>query len=136
MGKGIFKDFWIKLVSVAIAIALWFFVNSEKPRNITFNVPLTPSAIPSGVVVKEIFPDKVKVIVRGKFTTILSLDSKAIRINLPFTISRGDTEVSREISSKDVVVPSGIEFVKVEPNKVLIKKGDAKKGDGSIFQKK
>ncbi len=131
MGKGIFKNFWIKLISIAIAIVLWFFVNGEKPRNITFNIPLTPSAIPSGMVVKEIFPNKVNVTLRGKFGLILAQNPKMIKLNLPLTrisnITKIDTEVYCEISTSDIFVPPGIEVVKVEPNRcqVLIKKGDA-----------
>lgn len=120
MGKGIFKDFWIKFISVAIAIALWFYVNSEKNRNITFHISPLPAGISSRVV-KEVLPGKVKVTVCGKFTTVLSLDAKAIKINLPLTADRADTEVSCEISRKNVVIPSGIEFVKVEPNRVLMR---------------
>ena len=134
MGKGIFKDLWIKLISIAIAIALWFFVNSEKQRNITLHIPLTPVAVPPGVAVKEIFPDKVKVTLQGKFGLLLTQNPNTIKLNLPLprmsNINKMDTEVYCEISAKDIFVSPGIEVVRIDPGRVVVK---LKKGDASTF---
>jgi len=132
MGKGIFKDFWIKLISVAIAIALWFYVNSEKPRNITLSIsptlrvrviPEQETLFPERKKISEIIPDKVKIILCGKLGKILSLNAKKIELNLPLVVSKRDTEVLYKFSDMDVIIPSEVEveLVKIDPNQVLVR---------------
>jgi len=127
MGRGILKNFWVQLTSVIIAIVLWFYVNGEKPRSIVLNIALVPVSVPSGMSVKEIVPNRVKVTMRGKFNELLTLNARAIKLNLSrvgiSSINRGDTEVFREISARDVSVSSNIEVVKIEPSRAAVKIG-------------
>ena len=120
MGKGILKNFWLRLISVVIAIVLWLYVNSEKPRNVTFNVSLAPSAVPAGMVIKEILPGKVKVTLSGRLGSFFVLNAKTIKLSLPYSI-KGDTEILCEILPQDLYIPRGIEVVKIEPGSAIVK---------------
>lgn len=121
MGKGILKDFWIKVISVAIAIALWFYVRGDKQKEIALNVFPSFNVISSGIDIEEVNPAKIKVILSGKFTTLLFLNSKTVKLNLPLVLTENNTEIFCRISTRDVIVPEGVEVVRTEPSELCIR---------------
>lgn len=122
MNKKIFKDFWIKFISVVFAITLWFFVVNEKVRRVSVNVPISAS-VPAGI---EVSPDTVKVTLEAEFREILRLNSGDVVITgIPYVRlgkAAEDEGSIFEIKSDHIFAPSGFRVVSIEPAEIKLTK--------------
>jgi len=120
MLKWLLKDKRMKFVSVVLAVTLWFFVNSPKPREVVFTMPVQIFGIPQNYIVKKINPSKIKVKVRGKFISVFVYSFKAPKIKIQWNSLNtfpGISECSFDINAKNIEQELGIEIVKIETEK-------------------
>ena len=61
MLQGLTKNLFLKLLSLAFALILWFFVMGEQKQEVAFNVPLILKNIPDGLMVANEVPSQVDV---------------------------------------------------------------------------
>jgi len=114
-----FRDFWLKAVSVAIAVLLWFTVAGEPVVERGLEIPLELENVPPELEISSAPPDTVSVRVRGTSRVVGRLDSSEVAAVLDL----GDEGPGRrlfDMFSDRVEVPPGIEITSVVPATVTL----------------
>jgi YbbR domain-containing protein len=73
MGKGFFKDIWLKLGALFLALLLWFHVITDRSYEFIFSCPLRVVNVPDNLILYDEVPQEVSFLVKGKGKTILKL---------------------------------------------------------------
>jgi hypothetical protein len=73
MADGFFKDFWLKLGAIFLALFLWFHVITDRPHEHIFSCDLKVVNIPDNLIVYEEIPQEVKFSVEGRGKTLIRL---------------------------------------------------------------
>lgn len=114
------KNFLIKVLSIIIALALWFllvFQGNISNREVT--VPIEFSHIPASVIVEQVIPSEVKVNISGNSRDVSALSPAEIKVVIDLANSKQGTE--QVDLNKDVVkLPPYLKLVSVSPNRVLV----------------
>jgi len=128
----IFKDFWLKLFSLTLAILIWFTVSLAIPkegfpaaalalkateRHTFSNLPVVVMSSASDVRNFKVNPNEVAVTVEGDPKILQNLQSKDIRVIVDLT----GVEAARDMTKRiDVSIPAGVTLVRVDPQEVHI----------------
>jgi YbbR domain-containing protein len=73
MANGFFKDIWLKLGAIFLALLLWFHVITDRPHEHVFSCDLKVVNIPDNLIVYEEIPQEVKFSVEGRGKTLIRL---------------------------------------------------------------
>jgi YbbR domain-containing protein len=126
----VFKDFWLKLFSFALAVLMWFTISSAIEQEgsskhlfgagseeRTFNaVPVIVLSSARQVLSCRIHPETVTVVVRGDPALIRGLGDNAIEVSVDLT----DIAAARTFTKRvKVSAPAGVEHT-VQPDEVVI----------------
>jgi YbbR domain-containing protein len=109
------KDIGLKLLSLAIAVLLGFFVRSDgNSSQAGFTVPVQLQAIPEGMMVVAPLRAEVQVNVRGPSFLVsqLLITPRVVVLNLPADVK---SSFVRSISSEDLNLPSSVQLLDVAP---------------------
>lgn len=133
MRELVFKDIWLKLFSLGLAILVWFTLNSmanQKEGLTPRSLPLqqmeqrTFSNVPVAVVSSaddsrtfHINPKQVDVTVQGEPNVIKSLYNHDIRVLVDLTGIGAAHDLRKRI---EVSTPAGVTRVRVEPEEVQV----------------
>ena len=127
----IFKDFWLKLFSLALAVLIWltvaFAIKKEGSPVVALTVPLQEMAFSNLPVVVmssaqdvrsfKVSPDQVEVTVQGEAKALRGIQAKDIRVIVDLT----DIEAAQALKKRmDVSMPAGISLVRVVPSEVQV----------------
>jgi hypothetical protein len=109
-----------KLLSLAIAVALWLGYVGEAEIGTSLATPLQYRNLPRELEVSTDFADRVYLKVRGPATRLsaASLGQSAIILDLSGVTRPGERTFS--INSSNVVLPAGVELVSVIPSQVRL----------------
>jgi YbbR domain-containing protein len=101
---------------VIIAIIVWFVVATSEQQEVSFYVPIKFVSEPEGL---KAFTDVnlVSVLVKGPKVSMKSLSFNDIRIEIDVSSFKNGEYLYR-IKPKDVILPSGISLVRVEPQDI------------------
>jgi YbbR domain-containing protein len=114
-------NFVWKLASLALAIALWFFVAGE-PELVTIqSVPVLYRNLPRSLLLLSDAPDQVRVELRGpseRFTRA-DLSNAFVQLDLAGVIDPGDQTFT--LSATDFSLPQGVRFVRAVPSQVRLR---------------
>jgi YbbR domain-containing protein len=128
----VFKDFWLKLFSFALAALIWFTVNIAIKNDISpvASLSLAPTEqmtlrdLPIAVLLPaqqarglSINPKTADVIVQGDPTSLRNLHMQNVRVLVDLS-DGGALQTSRR--RVEVSTPAGITHVKVDPEEVRI----------------
>jgi hypothetical protein len=119
----VFEDFWLKLLSLALAVLIWLTVTfvSQKEvgteNHVFSNLPVTVLASAEDVHNFRVSPVQVEVIVQGDPRTVQNLQSKDIRATVDLTGVTTARDLRKPIH---VSVPTGITFTRVTPEEVQV----------------
>ena len=128
----VFKDFWLKLFSFALAILAWFTVdvalrNATSPaaslsllpteRRVFPNLPVVVMSSAEEARGVRVNPKEVEVIVQGEGKALARLQSKDIRVLVDLTVVQAAHDLKIRI---EVLTPPGIHQVKVDPEEVQV----------------
>jgi hypothetical protein len=130
----VFKDFWLKLFSLALAILVWKFVNEAVKKQVpparapesmiqplqrqTFlRLPVVVMSSASDVRSFRVDTSEVAVTVQGDPALVEKLLAKEIHPIVDLTGIESARDLRKRI---DVVTPSGISYVRVDPPEVEI----------------
>ena len=112
------NNFFLRIISVIMAIGFWFFVSTSDYNEYSFNVPVKLKNIKNDMVaVNE--NGLVNVVLRGPSFTLKNISFKEIEVSVDassFTVGRN----FYRIRLSEVKVPAGIDVVRVEPSEVVI----------------
>ncbi len=125
-----FKDFWLKLFSLVLAVLIWttvsFTIRNESatatPVSATavsreFYVPVLVVSEAADVRQAHVNPSAVEVTVRGEPDALGKLTDKDIRVLVDLT----DIESARGVRKKvEVSTPPGVAHIKIFPDEVEI----------------
>jgi len=127
----VFKDFWLKLFSFALAVLAWFTVdvglrNSTSPvaslslgafKERDFTLPVVVMSSAEDVRSVKVDPKEAKVTVRGESQVLQKLQPKDVRVLLDLT----GIEVAPYLKKRiEVATPAGVTYVRVDPEEVLV----------------
>lgn len=118
--KTLFLDNYpIKIVSLAFAIILWFYVNSRGGTEMDIAVPLELKNVPARLVVVGDIMDEVTVRVKGRDRILQTLATQPIRAALDLTDAReGDQVFFMDPSA--IAVPANIQITRINPQRILV----------------
>ncbi len=110
----------LKIASVVIAIALWFFVNSRGVSEITISVPLEIKNLAESHEIVKQKTNEVNVGLRGHERLIKGIRIQDIRVYLDMSKMKDGWGVYY-INKENIKVPPSIEVTKIDPSVVKIK---------------
>ncbi len=128
----VLKDFWLKLLSLALATLAWFTVdvalrNSTPPipslslkpsEEIRFSrLPVVIMSSAEDVRSMKVNPKEVEVTVRGEPKILQKLQPKEIRVIVDLTGIEAAHDLKKRI---EVSTPAGVTYVKVDPEEVQV----------------
>ncbi len=113
------KDWSLRLLSLAFAIMLWFFVVGEEKAEITINVPLEIVNLPASLIISNDIPSAIEVRVYGPRSLVRSIATERISkvINLK-GVKPG--KITEQIAPDTLPLPKGVEVLRVQPRFVEI----------------
>lgn len=114
-------DNWLlKLISLAFAVVLWFFVMSERRLEVAHIVPLEYKGLPQGLMIANEVPNSVAVRISGPRALLMNLSPGDISISVDLkNLSAGVTSFKRLEESLNI--PSGLKVTRVSPSYVDVK---------------
>lgn len=112
-------NWWLKLLSLALAYALWAIVTQAPPVEMRVSVPVEVAHVPAGLTVAEQTPARVELQLRGSESLLRRLDPEEIGVVLDVSQAGvGNQEFRLEAGNVDV--PPGIEVLRIVPAEVRL----------------
>lgn len=123
------KNLGLKLISLALAVVLWFVVSGprrEPVRERLFTVPLSLVSIPPRLAITTDIPGSVAVRVRGRNADLrnLSTQNLEVPVDLGWMQKPGEAEIT--LRPQAINIPPELEVVSIVPNKVRFRVEEVK----------
>lgn len=115
----LFNNLALKILSLAFAILLWFFITARGTSEVTFEVPIEYVNIPSGYEIIQKERDKVSVSVSGSERILRSLRPEDLRVVIDLTEGAFGV-VSYSIKERNIRVPPAVSISNVSPPSVRV----------------
>jgi hypothetical protein len=123
--KLVLKDFWLKLFSLALAVLIWFTVNTALSlgpggQRVLAGLPVVTVVTASSAEAARSFsvnPKTVSVTVQGDPRILSILQKKDIRVLVDLTGLPAAHNLRRPV---EVSTPAGVTYVRVDPEEVEI----------------
>ncbi len=80
MFRRLTENLFLKLLSLAFALILWFFVMGEQKQELSYAVPLAIKNLPADLMVANEIPSQVDVRISGPRTLLVNIDPKDLGI--------------------------------------------------------
>lgn len=113
------KNFRLKLISIAFAFALWFFVAGQSPTELAIMAPLGYKGIARDMIMTSAPFGEVDVRVVGPRFLLNNIEPGKVIAELDLSGAKAGTSVVR-ILPKDVNVPMGVKVARVVPGSVEV----------------
>jgi YbbR domain-containing protein len=115
------SDNWVlKLLSLAFALVLWFFVMGERKLEVGYTVPLELKSVPEGMMVANEVPSLIDVRLSGPRTLLMNLSPKDISISVDLAdLKPGLTSFKR--LEERLSIPSGVRVTRLSPSFIDVK---------------
>jgi len=120
IAQGLERDMALRLISLALAIGLWIFVNAGQHGAVqSFQVPVSYRDLPLGFVLTNPHPDVVKIQVSGPRTLLSIIDPIHLTLRLDLT-GVGIGQASFKIGPDSFPVPRHTEVTSVLPSQIVL----------------
>lgn len=120
MIEKIFENWVLKLISLAFAVVLWFFVMGESRMEVTHVAPLEYKNLPEGLMIASEVPTSVAIMVSGPRALQVNLSPSDISLSIDLTgLSAGVTSFKRLEESLNI--PTGLKITRISPSYVDVK---------------
>jgi YbbR domain-containing protein len=117
---AIFRDVGLKLLSLLVAFALWFFVNAgERDTEAAFQVPLELRNIPAHLMLVSPRTDFIDLRVTGPRTLLSRIDPERLAMALDLGGVRPGPAVFR-LRPEALELPRGVNVVRLTPSEVTL----------------
>ena len=117
--KYVFGNMAFKLVSLAIAILLWWAVGRDQLLEIPMTVPLEFQNAPSGLEINSNYPFEARVTLRGPERMMQGLNVSAVHAVLDLQ-EAGPGERTFDLSRNQIRVPRDVKVVQIVPSQFHI----------------
>lgn len=112
-----FGHFWLKAISLAVAVLLWMVVSGEEPVERGLRVPLELQQMPPGLELQSELPALVDVRVRGGSTTLSRVAAGDIVAMLDVHTARPGQRLF-QLTTDQVRAPFGVQVLQISPSSV------------------
>jgi len=120
MRASLFSNFWLKVLALALATALWFLVVGERGTEVGFLIPLELKGIPPDMVVTSNPPREVEVRVTGSAALLSNLIPG--QISAVIDLSKAEPGLNRfNLMNERLKAPRGITVIRLNPSFIKIK---------------
>jgi len=120
MAEKIFENWLLKLISLAFAVVLWFFVMGESRMEVNHIVPLEYVNLPEGLMIANEVPTSVALRINGPRALQVNLDPEDIGLRVDLEdLSAGVTSFKRLDETLDI--PGGLKITRISPSYVDVK---------------
>ena len=120
MADKIFENWLLKLISLAFAIVLWFFVMGESRMEVNHIVPLEYVNLPEGLMIASEVPTSAALRINGPRALQVNLDAGDIGLRVDLKdLSAGVTSFKRLDETLDI--PGGLKITRISPSYVDVK---------------
>lgn len=117
--KLITENITFKLISIALAIFLWFFVTFKGQTETSVEVPIEFKSTPAEMEILKQSVKKVTVTISARERILKELIQKNIRVVIDLSnVKLGENSIP--ITKSSVKLPRGIEILKIEPSQIKI----------------
>lgn len=110
----------LKLISLAFAVVLWFFVMGERRHEVSHVVPVTYQGVPEGLIIANQVPGSVEVVVSGPRAVLSHLSSGDMAIFVDLTGAEAGVTSFKRLE-ESLSTPAGLAVVRVSPAYVDVK---------------
>ncbi|MGH9776904.1 MAG: hypothetical protein ACRD5I_00685 [Candidatus Acidiferrales bacterium] len=118
--KRIFvDDWWLKLLSLALAYALWAIVTQAPPVEIGMSVPLELRDLPRELQVEGEIPTRIHLHLRGPEGRMRRLEPEEVGVAVDMSWATPGRHTLR-LDVSHVELPPGIEVVRIVPEEVRL----------------
>ncbi len=113
------KDWKLKLLSLALAVMLWYtvFQIGEPKKDIT--VPVSVSNLSRNMVIMRLDPERVFITVSGRVSMLKDIKDRDVTVHVNMNGAKEGNTVF-DITKANVAVPKGIEIVDIRPGTVRV----------------
>jgi YbbR domain-containing protein len=120
MIEKLFENWLLKIVSLAFAVVLWFFVMGESRMEVNHIIPLEYENLPAGLMIANEIPTSVALRISGPRALQVNLSPGDIRLSVDLKgLSAGVTSFRRLEESLNI--PSGLKITRISPSYVDVK---------------
>ncbi len=113
------KDWLLKIVSLLLAIVLWYFVGGEDRVDKNVLVPIEIINLPRDLVISNQFKKEIEVTVSGPRSLITEMANRAVTRQIDLSTATPGTMVI-ENDNKHIPVPRGITVQRVQPASLIL----------------
>jgi YbbR domain-containing protein len=119
--KILFENWGIKLISLALALILWFNITSKGKLEIALTVPLELKNIPAGMAIVGDVPGYLEVRLQGQERVLRDIATdKDVSGALDLSLAKAGENTVR-VSPDDITRPSGIAVTHLSPYEVKVR---------------
>jgi YbbR-like protein len=118
--RAVFRDVGLKLLSLLVAFALWFFVNAgERDTEAALQVPLELRNIPAHLMLVSPRTDFIDLRVSGPRTLLRRIDRDRLAMSLDLSGVRPGPAVFR-LRPEALELPRGVNVVRLTPSEITL----------------
>ena len=113
------RNLGLKLLSLVIAVVLWFFAVGRERAEVGISVPLELVNFPPNTVIANQVPDGVSVRIRGSVAITRQVADRKLRFSLDLAGSKiGTNEFT--LKAETLGLPRGMEIIRMAPSTVTV----------------
>ncbi len=113
------KDWVLRIISLGLAIMLWYFVGSEDIVNKNVMVRVEMINLPRDLVISNQFKKEIEVSVSGPRSLVLDMENLDIFRQIDLSQATPGTMVI-ENSNDDIDMPRGVHVLRIQPKSVIL----------------
>lgn len=113
------KDWLSRIISLILAVVLWYYVGGEDRVNKTVMVPIEIINLPRDLVISNQFKKEIEVTVSGPRSVILEMANKAHARQVDLAMASPGTMVIQN-GIEDIPIPRGIGVQRVQPSSIIL----------------
>lgn len=112
-------DYFLRLLSLGLAIVLWYFVGGEDVVNKNIMVPVEVINLPRDLVISNQFKKEIEVSVSGPRSLVLDMGKGEITRQIDLARATPGTMVL-ENRNNVIAVPRGVKVLRIQPKNVIL----------------
>jgi YbbR domain-containing protein len=113
------KEWLPALISLLLAVVLWYNVGGEQTVDTSVMIPVEVINLPRQLVISNQFKKEIEVTVNGPRTLILEMENQQISRQIDLSqATPGTTVITNDVSSIDL--PRGIDVLRIQPASIIL----------------
>ncbi len=113
------RSWFLKGLSVCLAVMLWYFVGSDDTVDKTVMIPIEVINLPRDLVISNQFKKEIEVTVSGPRSLILELSNRAVTRQVDLSSATPGSMVISN-ANNSIPVPRGITVLRVQPSSLIL----------------